>query len=389
MSADAPRPRRRSSPTELEAAQDEFETKHARLVQILEDREADALVLNTAGALSWLLLGARVHVSLAGPPILNAVVHREGVEIGVFANESDRMCEEELDTLLLAGAPVQVHELPWYSDLAAISEWLPVSGAWTLLSETSAALELRAARASLLPPEIERYRGLCTDAASALTEVLSAATPETTERQLSAGLAPLIITAGADPVVLLANGASRAAHRHPLPTDATLGRRAMAVVCARRGGLIANVTRWVAFEDPLPGEEALDEAITRVEADALGALAPGVALEAVLEELMAAYPRHGLDVQEWTRHHQGGAAGYQGRDPRLSPGVRDLIHPNQAFALNPSGFDPARRLAAKIEDTVVLRSEGSASPWVDVLSVDSRWPTVQIDGRARPSVLRL
>lgn len=377
-----------SRPAEAGTVSEEFATKHARVVRILDDRGADAVVLSTAGALSWLLTGARVHVSLAGPPILSAVVHREGVEIGVFANESDRIRDEELGTLLLAGAPVTMHELPWYGDLGNTSQWLPLSEAWTLLSEDSAGLELRAARASLLPLEIERYRGLCTDAAAALTDVLSAATPETTERELSAKLAPLIIDSGADPVVLLANGASRAAHRHPLPTDAPLGRRAMAVVCARRDGLIANVTRWVGFDDPQPGEVELDEAIAQVEADALGVLVPGAALETVLDELIVSYPRHGLDAHEWMRHHQGGAAGYQGRDPRLSPGVRDLIHPNQAFALNPSAFEPSRGLAAKVEDTVVLRSAGSDSSWVDVLSVDPRWPSVEIAGRARPSVLR-
>ncbi|GAA1140687.1 M24 family metallopeptidase [Nesterenkonia lutea] len=367
----------------------EFSVKHSRLVRILDERGADALVLSTAGALSWLLIGARVHVSLAGPPILSAVVHREGVEIGVFANEAARIRGEELNTLLAASAPVRLHELPWYGALGMTSDWLPSSTGWRLLDEASAALELRAARASLLPAEIERYRSLCTDAASALTDVLSAATPQTTERELTARLSPLIIGAGADPVVLLASGAARAGHRHPLPTDAALGRRAMAVVCARRGGLIANVTRWVGFSEPVPGEHELDQAIAQVEADALGALTPGARLEAVLEELKSAYPRHGLDSAEWTRHHQGGAAGYQGRDPRLSPGVPDLIHPDQAFALNPSGFDSARGLAAKIEDTVVLRSTAaSALPTIDVLSSDPRWPTVQVGGRARPAVLR-
>lgn len=386
----------------------EFAAKHARLVGILEDRGADALLLTSAGALSWLLVGARVHISLAGPPILSAVVHRDGVEIGVFVNESARISQEELAALVETCAPpLQIHELPWYGDLGATLDWLPASAQWEVLDESSAALALRAARAELLPAEIERYRSLCTSVAGALTDVLSVVTPETTERQLAAALAPRIIDAGSDPLVLLVNGASRAVHRHPLPTDAALGHRAMAVVCARRGGLIANVTRWVGFEDPRPGEVELDAAINAVEADALNALVPGAALVSVLQELQDAYPRHGLDAQEWARHHQGGAAGYQGRDPRLSPGVPDAIHPNQAFALNPTGFEPRRGLAAKVEDTVVLRTAespsgdgGSASAssagassagpaaWIDVLSVDPRWPTVEVAGRRRPTVLR-
>lgn len=367
----------------------EFATKHARLVRILQERGADALLLTSTGALSWLLIGARVHISLAGPPILAAVVHRDGVEVGVFSNESARIREEELGPLLAgSGPPLRIHELPWYGDLGATADWLPGSAAWELLEEDSAAPALRAARAELLPTEVERYRELCTDAAAALTDVLTEVTPETTERELSAALAPRILDAGADPVVLLVNGASRATHRHPLPTDARLGHRAMAVVCARRGGLIANVTRWVGFEAPRPGEAELDAAISAVEADAFEALVPGAELASVLQALTRSYPRHGFDAQEWTRHHQGGAAGYQGRDPRLSPGVPDLIHANQAFALNPTGFDPQRGLPAKVEDTVVLRSTDAGSTWIDVLSVDPRWPTVEVSGRPRPGVLR-
>ncbi|WP_022872773.1 M24 family metallopeptidase [Nesterenkonia alba] len=369
---------------------EELHAKHARLLTVLDETGADAVVLSSAGALAWLLAGARVHISLAGPPILRAVAHRDGVEVGVFSNEAERIRTEELTGLLDSSAvKLGVHELDWYDDVDDVGSWLPQSAGWKLTDESAAALPLRTARASLLEVEIERYRALCTDAATALTDVLSEVTPETTERELVAGLAPRIIAAGADPVVMLANGESRAAHRHPLPTDAPLGRRAMAVVCARRQGLIANVTRWVGFGDPLPGEEELDTAIGLVEADAFAALVPGRRLETVLETLKESYPNRGFTTDEWTKHHQGGAAGYQGRDPRVSPGVPDLIHPNQSFAWNPTGYSEELGVAAKVEDTVVLR-EGSepGSRWIDVLSVDERWPTVEVAGRRRPAVLR-
>lgn len=373
---------------------EELRLKHARLTAVLDEVRADAVVLSSSGALSWLLAGARVHISLAGPPILRAVVHREGVEIGVFSNEADRIRTEEIPELLEGGSPqVTVHVLDWYADVDDVAGWLPQAASWTLADEGSAALPLRAARASLLEVEVERHRQLCRRSAEALTDVLTEATPETTERELAAALAPRIIGFGADPVVLLANGASRAEHRHPLPTDAPLGRRAMAVVCARQGGLIANVTRWVGFGDPVPGEEELDAAIMAVEADVFSALRTGAPLESVLEELKASYPRHGFDAAEWTKHHQGGAAGYQGRDPRVFPGVPDVVHPDQPFAWNPTGWregllPDGGGLSAKVEDTVVLRAPEQEEPWIDVLSADERWPTVEVAGRRRPAVLR-
>lgn len=349
----------------------ELAGKHARLVALLDRRGADALLLDTPASLSWYLCGARTHVSLAGPPVARLLVHRDGAELGAFSNEADRLAAEELPP------GVGLSTVPWHGSLAETSQWHAAAGDWRIVDESDAHPELRAARATLHPAERERYRALCVDAAAALTDVLAAATPRTTERAVSAALGARILEAGADPLVLLVGGASRAAHRHPLPTEAALGHRAMAVVCARRHGLIASVTRWVAFGRPAPGEEEADLGILRVEADVFAALVPGAPLSSVLDVLQGSYPRHGFADDEWTRHHQGGAAGYAGRDPRVAPGIADRMHPHQAFAWNPTAH------GAKVEDTVLLGDAG-----VEILSVDPRWPTVEVAGRRRPEVLR-
>lgn len=364
---------------------EEMRTKHARLVTILQQESADALVLSSAGALSWLLCGARVHISLAGPPILRAVVTPKTIELAVFTNEAARIQQEELAGLI-DDPLLQVHSVDWHANIDQLSTWLsPVPA--VVLDESSAAVAVRRARAELLPVERERYRALCVDAASALTEVLTRVTSSTTERDVVAKLAAELIPRGADPVVLLAQGASRAVHRHPLPTDAPLGRRAMAVVCARRHGLIANVTRWVRFGEPAEGEEAIDAGILEVEADVFDALEDGAALESILDLLKESYPQHGFSAAEWTLHHQGGAAGYQGRDPRVSPGVVDLINSGQSFAFNPSAYDEVSDIGAKVEDTVIFDQDDQGHRSIDVLSVDPRWPTVTVRGRQRPDVL--
>ena len=47
--------------------------KHARLVELLDRRGAESLVLRTHTALGWALDGARTHVSLAGDPVVATV----------------------------------------------------------------------------------------------------------------------------------------------------------------------------------------------------------------------------------------------------------------------------------------------------------------------------
>lgn len=362
----------------------EYTAKHSRLIEVLEETGADGIVLSSTGALSWLFAGARVHISLAGPPILRAVAHHDGVDIAVFSNEAERVAAEELAELTSAPG-IRIHELQWHQNIDDVASWLPISLP-TLTDETEAALALRKARAGLLEPEVTRYRSLCQEASAALTDVLLDVTPHTTEREVAAALAPRLVASGADPVVLLVNGVSRAHHRHPLPTEAPLGERAMAVVCARRHGLIANVTRWVRFGAASAAEQDLDAAILEVEADVFDALKPGARLESVLDVLKSSYSQHGFSQDEWTRHHQGGAAGYQGRDPRVSPGVPDLIHADQTFAWNPSAFSSELGFGFKVEDTVLLRAENPKSA-IEVLSTDDRWPTTEVRGRRRPVVL--
>ncbi len=147
----------------------------------------------------------------------------------------------------------------------------------------------------------------------------------------------------------------------------------MAVVCARRHGLIANVTRWVRFGAAPIAELDAERRLLEVEAEVFAASRPGVAVVDVLATVRAAYPAHGFAADEWRRHHQGGPCGYVGRDPRAADGVPDKLAEGQAIAWNPSAP------GVKVEDTALVVADG-----IRLLSVDERWPTTQVAGRARP-----
>ena len=344
--------------------------KRRRVLDILDAAGRDSLLLTGPAAVAWYLDGSRVHVGLAGDPVAAVLVARDGDHVASHSNEAARLGAEELPE------GVVLHQIPWFGTLAEIRRWFG-SGSEPAL-EVDFARQLREARRSLLPGELRRYEALCRDAAAALTEVLGQATPATTERQVAAALAERTVAAGADAMVILCGGASRAAFRHPLPTAGPLGRRAMAVLCARRDGMIANVTRWVRFGEPSPGERDAEARIAAVEADIFAATLPGARLNEVLGIIRGSYQRHGFDADEWLRHHQGGPAGYAGRDPRATPDTDDEVVAGQAFAWNPSAP------GVKIEDTVLVAAGG-----IRPLSVDERWPVSTESGLARPAVLQL
>ncbi len=344
--------------------------KRARVLDILAAAGRDSVLLTSQSAVSWYLDGSRVGISLAGDPIAAVLVTAGGDHVATFNNEAERLAAEELP------ADVTLHEVPWHGSLTDVSAWFGAGVAPAAEAELADALRL--ARRSLLPGELHRYEALCRDAAEALTEVLTHVTPRTTERDIAASLAGHLVAAGADPLVLLANGASRVAFRHPLPTDAVLGRRAMAVVCARRDGMIANVTRWVRFDGGTPAELDAEARITAVEADIFDATVPGATVAEVLAEIRAAYDRHGFGPDQWRLHHQGGPAGYAGRDPRATDAVTDTVVLNQPFTWNPSGP------GVKIEDTVLLEAGG-----IRPLSLDPHWPATTVNGILRPVTLQL
>jgi Xaa-Pro aminopeptidase len=336
----------------------ELAVKVDRVRELLDRRGIGALALSSKESLAWLLCGARVTVPTNGDPVLSARVTADELTLYVYANEVDRLLGEELGGL----GELDVVSVPWHEPLPGAAEGTA--------AEASVAAELRAVRAPLLPVELERYRSLGAEVAAAVTAVAHEVRPGDSERHVAAALAHAVIETGAEPIVLLAAGSGRLGLRHPLPTAAPLGERAMLVVGARRNGLIANLTRFVGA----PGDS--DERLLEVEADVFAATRAGRALRDVLADLEAAYPAHGFAADEWLRHHQGGPTGYAGRDPRASPTAGDAVVDGQAFAWNPSVP------GGKVEDTVVI-TDGR----VEVLTVDPAWPTTEVRGVSRPLAL--
>ncbi len=344
--------------------------KRERMLDLLDRLGVDSIVLRSHAAVSWYLDGARTHVSVAADPVMAVVVRRDGDELRIFENEADRVLGEELDRTLRAegGADLAVTRVPWHDELTPPG--------LAQVDEVDAAADLRAARAALLPAELARYRRLCREVAEALTDAATAADPAGAERDVAARLAGDLVARGIDPLVILVAGRSRLGHRHPLPTTAALGDRAMLVVCGRRHGLIANATRWVRWgRDAMgaAGDADAERRIHAVEAAFFAATTIGSTIGEAVRSGIAEYGAQGFDPDEWRRHHQGGATGYVGRDPRGTASANDLVQPDHAFAWNPSAP------GAKVEDTVLVRASG-----IEVLTLDPRWPTAPTGGLDRP-----
>ena len=200
---------------------------------------------------------------------------------------------------------------------------------------------------------VESYRRLGADAAEAVAAAATSVTPDTDEIEAAAELAAACRRRGMfSPVLLAASRRRLASYRHPIPRGGPLGGRAMLVVCAERGGLFANLTRIIHFEEPDPEtarrQEACEEILHRMREEVTR---PGRTLADSFEDCRRFYAEVGFP-EGWRDHHQGGMTGYASREIVATPDTPQEIREGQAFAWNPS------LEGAKTEETFVLAEHG-------------------------------
>lgn len=341
--------------------------RRERLLGLLEELGLYAVLLRSPANFAHYTNGADNRVDRGDPCGVAAVLVCPDGEWVVTDNiEAERFREEEtpgmqvVDHLWYEGPDEIIRELTGGaslgSDLPAPDE-RDVSGALLPL------------RRVLDPDATDRYRLAGVDAAAALSETAAALSPDTPEIEAAAELEAALRRRSLNAAVLLAGGKQRAArYRHPVARaepDARLGGRAMLVACAERGGLYANATRVLDFEDPNPESRRLQRACDNILARARQAARPGRTLAQAFEDIVEAYREEGFP-EAWKEHHQGGVTGYASREVIATPHTRTEMRTGMAFAFNPSLASPGGAFA-KAEETFLLTQDGP-----EILTEESR-----------------
>jgi Xaa-Pro dipeptidase len=355
----------------------EIDEKTERLVRWMEERRLGGVLLSTRANFAWITAGRESGIDLSRESgVATVLVTVDGRRFLIANNiEMRRFVEEDL-----AGQGYTPVELPWTEEnpdrLADLAQ--DVAGPVFLASDVSGSYgkELDRLRWPLTAAEIERFRGLGRDVGQALGEVCRGLQPGLTEREIGRRTSEVMAARGADPIVLLVAAGDRIArYRHPPPTD----RRwesggAMVVVCARRSGLVAALTRIV-WSGPVPGEiRRRTRAAAEVNARLLAATRPGVPGRDLFAVAAHAYEELGFPGEE-RLHHQGGPCGYLSRDWIAHPGCEEVAAAPQAFAWNPS------ITGTKVEETWIVPEDAAV---VEAITATPGWPGVEAraEGRA-------
>lgn len=364
---------------------EEFAVKLARLRARMIDEGLDACLLALQANHAWLACGADTHIVIASTDGAGQlVVTRDRVVLVADNIELGRLMDEEFH-----GLPLETATYPWSEGGARAREIIG-----ELIGNTALGADvpfpgardigalLTDCRASLLPAEVERYARLGAEAEEAMRSVCTALQPGVTEFQIAAALGESMLERGMIPnLILVACDERISRYRHPIPTDKRLERVAMLVICARRHGLIANLTRMVCFGTPSDELRRKHLAVCNVDAELILSTVPGAGYGEIFQRGLAVYRETGF-ADEWRLHHQGGPTGYAGREFKATEESAHVVVDNQAVAWNPS------ITGTKVEDTFIAAAAGPR-----IVTAAREWPMLRVQRPAgaleRPDILVL
>ncbi|GAB3037509.1 M24 family metallopeptidase [Natronobiforma cellulositropha] len=345
--------------------------KLERLDALLDAEDLTSVWFARPNAFAWLTGGDNVVDRES--PVGVAAVGYDGSQVRVLTDtiEADRIEAEELPDLP-DETPVETY--PWYS--ASLAEALADAVDGPAAADVDvpglASLDPTPLRQPLTERDRERYRDLGRETAAAVESVCRELRPDDTEDEVAAALSIALRSRGIEAPVVLVGGSKRAGiYRHYTPTQTDLGAYALVSVTAQRYGLHASCTRTVAF-DPPEWLESRHRDAARVEATALAATRETAAADGTASDVFAAiqeaYAAVGVDG-EWEHHHQGGAAGFAGREWIATPDLETPVVAPMAYAWNPT------IQGAKSEDTHLLTEDGD----LETLTATGGWPTLEVD----------
>jgi Xaa-Pro aminopeptidase len=359
----------------------ELQEKQNRVKEFLAREGFDGILLSRCDNFAWFTGGRDSHISIASEAGSGSLlVTAERTYLIASSIEMPRLCDEEI-----GGLGFQTEEFPWYEDkrneilkkLCSGKKVCSDDGAFGTKNVNEKFAPLRYA---LTEEEIRRYAWLGKHAAVALENVCRDIKPGSTEHEFAAKLASNVLGEGMIPIVLLVAADERIKkYRHPIPTDRKIKKYVMGVLCAKKWGLIASLTRIVHFGRMDEELRNKHNAVIRVDASLILNTRPGARLCDIFNEAARVYEECGFPG-EWTRHHQGGPTGYSARDFKGSPTEVRTVLLNQAFAWNPS------IAGTKSEDTIVVLEDRNR-----VITQTSGWPMLTVKYKSksvrRPDIL--
>lgn len=212
--------------------------------------------------------------------------------------------------------------------------------------------KIRALRSSLTEDEISRYLEGGEKVSRIMEEVADSIVPGETEWKAASRVAERTWAEGMEPLSVFCSSDERIdRYRHAVSTGKIIQERVQLGGNIRYKGLVIGCTRYVSFRPVEYGLCRQYQDNAEISCRMIAETLPGNLYTTPLAAGKKAYEDLGYK-DEFYKHHQGGAIGYQARDCKVDFSCKDVIAENQAFCWNPT------ITGTKSEDTVITTPEG-------------------------------
>jgi Xaa-Pro aminopeptidase len=369
----------------------EIQIKTERLQKMLAAESLGGVLINSQHNFAWLTGGKSNGIDLSKENGACFLLIGHDNKRFILANniEMPRLLSEEI-----SAADFEPVEFPWQEEKSS-GDFIHEKAKSLLNHNSEIASDLflgskirlvenliARCRYQLTETEIQRYRSLGRDAGEAVGSLFTGINSGETELEIARKVKDALAAKNINSVVTLVAADERIEkYRHPVPTTKKWEKVLMVVVCAKREGLIVNLSR-ITCAGRIPDElQRKTEAVAHVFAKLLSKTKNGASGAELYKIADDAYAEKGYG-DEINLHHQGGATGYKTRDWVAHPASREIVQTNQAFAWNPS------IAGTKAEETAIAFENGA-----EIITASPGWAQigVSIEGREylSPGILQL
>jgi len=346
-----------------------------RLKGLLNYRRLEAAVVTKPANIAAFFRGAQTSLGFRQEPPGRVAICISDKKITLLGNrvEVERVAKDELYWLKnLVVRPFRWDE--WHLK-SFVKAYLDFEGITKVCDDASMFGEnISAALEALYYPlakeEINNLRELAKNTASILETVAKNIKLGKTEVEVTGELTGQLVSKGIWPELIMVVADERISKfRHAIPKKIPIRKIALLSATVHQKGLYVSLTRLVSLERINVNWYRLQEACSRIDARAISLSKPGNSVGEIFRAIEESYEEEGY-AKEWQEHHQGGPAGFYGRDYKATEKEIRCLTEGQPVVWNPTVH------GLKSEDTIITRGKGQLP---EILTESGNWPYYIVD----------
>lgn len=358
---------------------DEVREKHELLIEYLQLKKLDSLLILDPANFAWLTGGADNVREPGGSPIAAILVTIEARV--VLCNNVD---SGEIFDKQLTGLGFLLKERPWTEDRNVLLNDVcrgRKTGCDTYRSATDfIGDDLIPFRAQLRDAEVKRATSLGAELAHALEATCRNFSLGSTESEVAGHLSHRLLKNRIEPlrIQVMADGQGWR-YRHWKHGADQIERHCVISIMGRRDGLHMAATRTVSFETPSAELEEIHQLSTLIQATGIFFSRPEWAFQETWKRMARIYEKFGVP-DEWRAAEQAELLGYKSCERLLTPTTTTCLQSRQLIHWHPSVR------ASAVGDTFLLNDSG-----IENLTPFSNWPVIGVTVKGtqidRPGIL--